>query len=99
MEEQQIKDVVFAKYKHILLTLMSLLEQETFETLFQSVEQLQAENKELRACHESELGVCQQHCDIVKNLEAEKEKFKKLLGQKGSEIRDLNNYISKYTVD
>jgi hypothetical protein len=30
---------------------------------------LMKENTELRACHEAELGVCQNHCDIVKEQE------------------------------
>lgn len=34
------------------------------------IEKLQAENKELRACHEAELGVCQEHCDEIKKLQA-----------------------------
>ena len=29
---------------------------------------LRKENELLRMCHESELGVCQEHCDVVKGL-------------------------------
>ena len=40
------------------------------------IQHLEAENKQLRACHEAELGVCQQHCDIALALEAENKRLR-----------------------
>ena len=40
------------------------------EELLQRIDELKAENKRLQVCHESELGVCQQHCEVVAELQA-----------------------------
>lgn len=48
--------------------------------LLSHISALEAENERLRECHESELGVCQQHCDVVLHLEAENERLRWALG-------------------
>ena len=42
--------------------------------------QLKKERKELRDCHEAELGVCQNFCDVIKEKDKEIKKLKKRLG-------------------
>ncbi len=34
-------------------------------SLFSEVERLRKENKQLSDCHNAELGVCQEHCELV----------------------------------
>lgn len=34
----------------------------------EEIERLKKENDELRACHDAELGVCQEHCKVVAEL-------------------------------
>jgi hypothetical protein len=43
--------------------------------------ELRKEVEELRECHESELGVCQQHCDVVKEMKARLEKLEEIEGK------------------
>lgn len=38
--------------------------------LQQEIEQLKAELKRYTALHESELGICEQHCDVVQHLKS-----------------------------
>lgn len=49
------------------------------EPLTDEIDRLQTENKQLRDCHEAELGVCQQHCDIVITLQAENKRLRTLI--------------------
>jgi len=34
------------------------------------IAELEAENAQLQACHDAELGVCEEHCDVVQGLKA-----------------------------
>lgn len=54
-----LEEVVFAKYRHILSALADLLEQETFDTLFQAVEQLQVENEQLKKALKANIQYCE----------------------------------------
>jgi hypothetical protein len=53
----------------------------------QHIAELEAENAQLRACHESELGVCEQHCDMVHRLTAE-------IAEKKAENKRLLEHIT-----
>ncbi len=48
MDEETLKNAVFAKYQHILLALRDLFEQETFDTIFQVADSMKKENEELK---------------------------------------------------
>ncbi len=39
---------------------------------------LRKERDRYRACHEAELGVCQQHCDVVQKFEAAQKRFERV---------------------
>jgi len=41
----------------------------------QQHESLEKENKQLRACHEAELGVCQEHCEVISGMEKQHERL------------------------
>jgi hypothetical protein len=53
-------------------------------------------------CHEAELGICENHCDIVADLQQQLEKVKKQLScyeamlQKDLELIQKNEIIMKY---
>jgi hypothetical protein len=59
-------------------------------------QKLREENSKLRACHESELGVCEQHCDVVGKLrevvKLQTEALKKCQWENGGEDSEGVNY-------
>jgi hypothetical protein len=46
------------------------------DTIEEYVKKLEEDNATLQACHEAELGVCQEKCDVVAELRAENEELK-----------------------
>lgn len=53
---------------------------------------IQSENISLRKCHEAELGVCQEHCDVVSTLQAENLRLTTIIDNRAEDLEVKAKY-------